>query len=249
MAEGLSGKVAVISGAGSGFAKATAELFAKQDQCNLVLLDINEEALKATVRNCEASGSKVVWFKADVTRSETFTRALEETLKAFGKVDFLINYAGGAVKVAPIEEITDDYMRKTVDLNFTSVFWSCRTFADQFKKQKYGKIINVSSVCDRRSWPGWTVYSAAKAAVNAFTKVLYTELRPHGVSVSLLVPGGSNTGFQAAAEGVPKFEWDESLAVRPEHFADMVYQVCSLTRGACVSEFHLYGLAQDISGF
>jgi NAD(P)-dependent dehydrogenase (short-subunit alcohol dehydrogenase family) len=249
MAESLNGKVAVISGAGSGFAKATAELFAKQDQCGLVLLDINEEALKATVKNCEKSGSKVVWFKADVTKPETFVRALEETLAAFGKVDFLINYAGGAVKVAPIEEITDDYMRKTMDLNFTSVFWSCRTFAAQFKKQKYGKIINVSSVCDRRSWPGWTVYSAAKAAVNAFTKVLYSELRPLGVAVSLLVPGGSNTGFQAAAEGVPKFEWDESLAVRPEHFADMVYQVCALTRGACVSEFHLYGLAQDISGF
>ena len=75
------------------------------------------------------------------------------------------------------------------------------------------------------------------------------ECNGESCCTSLLVPGGSNTGFQAAAEGVPKFEWDESLAVRPEHFADMVYQVCSLTRGACVSEFHLYGLAQDISGF
>ncbi|WP_455383185.1 SDR family NAD(P)-dependent oxidoreductase [Salinispira pacifica] len=249
MAEKLTGKVAVISGAGSGFAKATAELFARLDKCSLVLFDINEEALATTVKNCEAAGSEVVSFRGDVTKPETFTRALEETLKRFGKVDFLINYAGGAVKVAPIEEITDDYMRKTIDLNLVSTILSCRTFAPQFKKQKQGKIINVSSVCDRRSWPGWTVYSAAKAGVNAFTKVLYTELRPHGVCVSLLVPGGSNTGFQSAAEGVPKFEWDERDAVRPEHFADMVYQVCALTRGGCVSEFHLFGLAQDISGF
>ena len=151
--------------------------------------------------------------------------------------------------MAPIEEMDDDINRRIIDLNLTSAIMSCRTFTPQFKKQGYGKIINVSSACDRRSWPGWSVYSAAKAGVNAFTKCLYTELRPHGIAVTLLVPGGSNTGFQAAATGVDKFEWDEELAVRPEHFADMVYQTCALTRGGCVSEMLVYGLAQDVSGF
>jgi len=249
MAESLRGKVAVITGVGSGFGKATAELFARADQVNLVLIDINEQALQATADACRAAGSKVVAFAADVTRPETFERALRETLGNFGKVDFLINYAGGAVKVAPIEEMDDAVNRKIIDLNLTSVIMSCRTFAPQFKSQGFGKIINVSSVCDRRSWPGWSVYSAAKAGVNAFTKCLYTEMRPHGIAVTLLVPGGSNTGFQAAAQGVEKFDWDETLAVRPEHFADMVYQICALTRGGCVSEIQLFGLAQDISGF
>jgi NAD(P)-dependent dehydrogenase (short-subunit alcohol dehydrogenase family) len=249
MAESLKGKTAVISGVGSGFGKATAELFAKLDQVGLVLIDINEEALKATADACEAAGSKVVALAADVTKPETFERALEEALGTFGKVDFLINFAGGALKVAPIEEMDDTINRRIIDLNLTSTIMSCRTFAPQFKAQGYGKIINVSSVCDRRSWPGWAVYSAAKAGVNAFTKCLYTELRPHGVAVTLLVPGGSNTGFQAAAEGVSDFEWDETLAVRPEHFADMVYQTCALTRGGCVSEVLVIGLAQDISGF
>jgi NAD(P)-dependent dehydrogenase (short-subunit alcohol dehydrogenase family) len=248
MSESLKGKVAVISGVGSGFAKATAELFARQDKVNLVVYDINEPALKETVKNCEAAGSRVASFKADATKPETSRRALKECLDTFGKVDFLINFAGGALKVAPIEEMDDEINRKIVDLNLTSAVMSCRTFTPQLKKQGYGKIINVSSVCDRRSWPGWSIYSAAKAAVNAFTKCLYTELRPHGVCVTLLVPGGSNTGFQAAA-GVGKFEWDESLAVRPEHFADMVYQTCALTKGGCVSEVCIYGLAQDTSGF
>jgi NAD(P)-dependent dehydrogenase (short-subunit alcohol dehydrogenase family) len=249
MAESLRGKVAVITGVGSGFGKATAELFAACDQVSLVLIDLNEEALKATAGSCETAGSQVVAFAGDVTKPETFQRALEEALNTFGKVDFLINYAGGAVKVAPIEEMDDEVNRKIIDLNLTSTIMSCRTFTPQFKAQGYGKIVNVSSVCDRRSWPGWSVYSAAKAAVNAFTKCLYTELRPHGIAVTLLVPGGSNTGFQAAAAGVGTFEWDESLAVRPEHFADMVYQACALTRGGCVSEMHVFGLAQDISGF
>jgi 3-oxoacyl-[acyl-carrier protein] reductase len=249
MAESLKGKVAVISGAGSGFAKATAELFAKLDQVNLVLIDFNEKALEATADACKKSGSKVIAIAADVTKVETFTRVFKETMDAFGKVDFLINYAGGALKVAPIEEMDDEINRRILDLNLTSVIMSCRTFTPQFKKQGFGKIINVSSACDRRSWPGWSVYSAAKAAVNSFTRCLYTELRPHGIAVMLLVPGGSNTGFQAAAAGVSKFEWEEELAVRPEHFADMVYQTCALTKGGCVTELVLYGLAQDVSGY
>lgn len=249
MAESLKGKVAVITGVGSGFGKSTAELFAKADQVSLVLIDRNEKALEATSKACEEFGSKVVALACDVTRAETFERALKEALDNFGKVDFLINYAGGALKVAPIEEMDDEINRSIVDLNLTSTIMSCRTFTPQFKKQGYGKIINVSSACDRRSWQGWSVYSAAKAGVNAFTKCLYTELRPHGIAVTLLVPGGSNTGFQAAAAGVNKFEWDESLAVRPEHFADMVYQTCALTKGGCVSEMLVYGLAQDVSGF
>ncbi len=249
MAESLKGKAAVISGVGSGFGKATAELFAQTDQVGLVLIDFNEKALAATADVCRAAGSKVVALAADVTKAETFERALKEALDNFGRVDFLINYAGGALKVAPIEEMDDEINRRIIDLNLTSTIMSCRTFTPQFKKQGFGKIINVSSVCDRRSWPGWSVYSAAKAAVNAFTKCLYTELRPHGIAVTLLVPGGSNTGFQAAAAGLNQFEWDEELAVRPEHFADMVYQTCALTRGGCVSEVLVFGLAQDISGF
>jgi NAD(P)-dependent dehydrogenase (short-subunit alcohol dehydrogenase family) len=249
MSESLKGKVAVISGVGSGFAKATAELFARTDKVGLVMFDIDEAGLKATAAACEAAGSKVVAFKGDVTKPETSVRALKECMDHFGRVDFLINYAGGALKVAPIEEMDDAINRRIIDLNLTSAIMSCRTFTPQFKKQGFGKIINVSSACDRRSWPGWSVYSAAKAGVNAFTKCLYTELRPLGIAVTLLVPGGSNTGFQKAAVGVNKFEWDESLAVRPEHFADMVYQTCALTKGGCVSEMLVYGLAQDVSGF
>ena len=145
------------------------------------MFDIDEAGSEGHGRRVrEAAGSKVVAFKGDATKPETFTRALKECLDNFGKVDFLINYAGGAVKVAPIEEMDDAINRRIIDLNLTSTIMSCRTFTPQFKKQGFGKIINVSSACDRRSWPGWSVYSAAKAGVNAFTKCLYTELRPRG---------------------------------------------------------------------
>ena len=143
MSESLKGKVAVITGAGSGFAKATAELFAKDDQCNLVIVDINEEGLMGTAKKCEEYGSKVIAFKGDVTKLETFERALKEFVDNFGKVDFLINYAGGAVKIAPIEEMDDEVNKKIIDLNLTSTIMSCRTFTPRFKAQGYGKIVNV----------------------------------------------------------------------------------------------------------
>ncbi len=249
MVESLKGKVAVITGAGSGFGQATAEVFAKNDQCNLVLVSLHKEKIEKTAEKCKELGSDVVYFAGDVTKQETFDKLLAETMDNFGKVDFLINYVGGAIKVAPIEEMDNETNRRIIDLNLTSTIMSCRTFTPQFKKQGYGKIINVSSACDRRSWPGWSIYSASKAAVNTFTRCLYTELRPHGICAMLLVPGGSNTSFQAAAKGVDKFEWDEELAVRPEHFGDMVYQACALTRGGCVTEMTIYGLAQDVAGY
>ena len=112
MGESLKGKVAVISGVGSGFAKATAELFAKHDQVSLVMFDIDETGLKATAAACESPGSKVVAFTGDATKPETFARALKECVDHFGKIDFLINYAGGALKVAPIEEM-DDAINRT----------------------------------------------------------------------------------------------------------------------------------------
>ena len=143
------------------------------------------------------------------------------------------------MKSSRVEELDYETNRKIIDLNLTSTIMSCRTFMTQFKKQRAGKIINVSSVCDRRSWPGYSVYSAAKAGIREFSRCLYTEVRPFGVGVTTLVPGGSNTGFQKA-DGLSKFEWDEELAVRPEHFADAVYCICALSKGACVSELCLY---------
>jgi NADP-dependent 3-hydroxy acid dehydrogenase YdfG len=107
MAESLKGKVAVITGVGSGFGKATAELFAQLDQVNLVLIDYNKEALECTTEVCRVAGSLVIPLVGDVTDPKTFESALKETLEAFGQVDFLINYAGGALKVAPIEEMDD----------------------------------------------------------------------------------------------------------------------------------------------
>ena len=138
MSESLNSKVAVISGASSGFAKATAQLFAQKDQCNLVIFDIDEKGLIDTADNCTKSGSKVISFKGDATKLGTFEKALKACLDNFGKVDFLINYAGGAVRIAPIEEM-DDEINKRLHWSFCANNW-----AVAFEKPEAAPVITAT---------------------------------------------------------------------------------------------------------
>ncbi len=121
------------------------------------MIDINEEGLEATAAACRAAELEGRRICGRCDEGGNLRCALKER-DAFGEVDFLINYAGGALKVArPIEEMDDEINRRIIDLNLTSTIelphLACAT---QFQAAcpGYGKIINVSSACDRRSWPG-----------------------------------------------------------------------------------------------
>ena len=150
MAESLKGKVAVISGAGSGFGKATAELFAALDQVNLVLIDFNAQALKATADACKASGSKVVALAADVTKPETWQKALKETLDNFGKIDFLLNSAGGALKRSTFLEIDDALWDLSFDLNVKGTFYGMQEVLPHMLENGAGTIVNIASMKMRK---------------------------------------------------------------------------------------------------
>ena len=250
MAESLKGKVAVITGVGSGFGKATAELFAAVDQVGLVLIDFNEKALKATADACTAAGSKVVALAADVTKPETFERALQGNARQLRQGRFPHQlcgrraqggaHRGDGRRHQPAHHRPEPHQHdhELPDLHTAVQAAGLRQDHQRVQRMRPPLVAGVVGLLRGQGRPS-----------TPSRKCLYTELRPHGIAVTLLVPGGSNTGFQAAAAGVNKFEWDEDLAVRPEHFADMVYQTCALTRGGCVSEMLVYGLAQDVSGF
>ena len=217
----------------------------------LVLIDINEKALKATADvlpggRLEGRGPGG---RRDQGRRPSSARS-KETLDNFGKVDFLINYAGGALKVAPIEEMDDAINRRIIDLNLTSTIMSCRTFTPQFKQQGYGKIINVSSACDRRSWPGWSVYSAAKAARQRLHQVplhraAAARHRRHAARAGRIqhrLPGG---GSRASTSSSGTRSWRCAPSTSPTWCTRPALS----PRAAASSEMLVYGLAQDVSGF
>lgn len=240
-------KVIVITGATSGFGLAMAQAFAKA-KAHLVLVARNEKKLTQTAQTIEKFGCKVVTVTGDVIVNETFEKVLAIALEKFGRIDVLINNAGGGVKIAPIEEMDNASVKACFDLNLTSVVNACRIIVPQMKKQKSGLIINLTSACAKFAWPEWSVYSAAKTGLSMFSRCLHAELRPNGIGVSVIVPGGSNTGFQQRS-GIGVFEWNEEKALRPEHIAEAAFSIVNMPQGGFVPEMVVYGMEQEVIPF
>ncbi|MFZ2657801.1 MAG: SDR family oxidoreductase [Victivallales bacterium] len=240
-------KVIVITGATSGFGLAMAEKFARSG-CSLALVARGKEKLTELVKKVEKLGGKAIAISADVTKSGAFDSVLAETVKKFGRIDVLINNAGGGVKIGPIEDMDEASVRQILDLNLTSVINSCRAIVPQMKKQKGGLVINLTSACAKFAWPQWSVYSASKAGLSMFSRCLHAELRPFNIAVSVIVPGGSNTGFQKNA-GINNFGWNEENALRPEHIAEAAHGIVFMSKGAAVPEIVVYGMEQDVVPF
>jgi len=240
-------KVTIITGASSGFGQAIAELFGKSGS-QLVLIARNAQKLDAVVAGIVSQGGSAVALAGDVTDPTTFERALALANERWGRVDILINNAGGGIKIGLLETQSAQSVDECIALNLTSVINGCRIIVPAMKAQGSGLVINVSSACQKFAWPGWSVYSAAKAGLSLFSRCLHVEVRESGVAVTVLVPGAANTGF-AAASGISGCAWDESNALRSEHIAQAALSVASMSRGAVVPEMVVYGLAQDITPF
>lgn len=240
-------KVIVITGATSGFGRAMVGKFSMA-KYKLVLVARTQSKLDAVVEQVNSIGGEAVALCGDVTKRETFEKVLAVAVDKFGQLDVLINNAGGGVKIAPIEEMDDSAVQECLDLNLNSVIKACRIIVPQMKKQKSGLIINLSSACAKFAWPEWSVYSAAKTGLSMLSRCLHAELRPHGIGVSVIVPGGSNTGFQKNS-GIDTFEWDEENALRPEHIADAAFNIVNMPQGGFVPEIVVYGMEQEVIPF
>lgn len=240
-------KVIIITGATSGFGLAMAEKFGAAG-ARLVLVARNRSKLEETVGEVAKRGGTAIAVAVDVTTVGAFEKVLAAAMEKFGRVDVLINNAGGGVKIAPVEGMDDVAIQQALDLNLVSVVRACRTIVPQMKRQGSGLIINLTSACSKFAWPQWSVYSAAKAGLSMLSRCLHAELRPAGIAVSVIVPGGSNTGFQQNA-GIDAFQWDEANALRPEHIADAAFSIVSMAKGAVVPEMVVYGMEQDVIPF
>lgn len=240
-------KIIVITGASSGFGLAMAERFGSAG-ARIIPVARDAAKLEEVVKIIRKAGGEAVPVAGDVTDTATFDKILAAALEHFGRIDVLINNAGGGVKIGPIEEMDDATIQACFDLNLGSVIRGCRAVVPQMKKQQSGLIINVTSACAKFAWPHWSVYSAAKTGLSMFSRCLFAELRPFGIGVSVIVPGGSKTGFQQNA-GIGAIEWDESNALRPEHIAEAAFSIVNQSKGAIVPEIVVYGMEQEIIPF
>lgn len=227
-------KVVIVTGATSGFGLATAKKF-KDNGDIVIVASRNEQKVNEVV----AKYGFDLGFAIDVTDYAKWVELKDLVLSKFGKVDVLVNNAGGGVAIVDTSDQKKEDIDQTIALNLNSVIYGSSIFGDVMKKQGDGIIVNLSSVCARHAWPGWSVYAAAKTGVLNFTKGLYVELQPYGVRATCVIPASSSTGFQKSAN---LGETKDSLV--PEDIANAVFYAANQPKGVVVEDMTVWGTSQ-----
>lgn len=196
----LAGKVALITGAGSGIGKATATLLGAQGMKIGALSDTAEE-VQQTAREIQQHGGEALALPADVGREEQIQQAIQTLVQRWQRIDVVFANAGINGVWAPIEELTLADWQKTLTTNLTGTFLTVK-YATPYLKRQGGSVIITSSVNGTRvfSNTGATAYSTTKAGQVALAKMLAVELAPHKVRVNVVCPGRTETQIDENTE-------------------------------------------------
>jgi len=196
----LIGKVAFVTGAGSGIGRATAHLFA-QEGAQVAAIDYQQEAAEEIAKKIEQSGAEALAAVADVSQPEAVQHAIEQTVEKFGGIDIVFANAGINGVWASLEELTPEDWDKTIETNLKGTFLTVK-YAVPYLKQKGGSIIITSSVNGTRMFSntGATAYACTKAAQVAFTKMVALELAKHKIRVNVICPGAIETSINASTD-------------------------------------------------
>ena len=192
----LPGKAVLITGASTGIGAALARGFAAQGASVGLHYNSSSDAATAVAKDIEAAGGKVVLIRADANQSSEMARAVEETAAAFGRLDGLINNAGGMVARVKYEDMTDAHYDAVMDLNGRSVIAASRAAIPHLKRHDDGFIINTTSVAARNGASnGAGIYGSSKAFVSNVTRGMAKELIVFGIRVNAVAPGVIETPF------------------------------------------------------
>jgi NAD(P)-dependent dehydrogenase (short-subunit alcohol dehydrogenase family) len=217
MVEGLfdlSGRVAVVTGGTTGLGREIAQGMAAAG-ADVVPSSRRQEQVDAAGDAIEALGRRSLRVTCDVLDRSSIERLHDAVLKAFGRVDILVNAAGITQKVSTLE-VTDADWSRVMETNMTGTMRACQIFGATMAKAGYGRIINISSIAGFQGFYRVAAYAASKSAVASFTKTLAVELAQSGVNVNAIAPGVFPTPLNMALiNGTPRGE--EILLRTPMH--------------------------------
>ena len=216
----LKDKIAIVTGSSRGIGMAIAEGFAKAG-ASVSLAARNKEDLSFVETHLKKFNPNVIAFQTDVSQSEDVDALVNNTLKSFGSIDIMVNNAGVYKELALVpfpdqtltppsvtrssnKRMTDDEFRQIVDTNIGGVFYGCRAVAPIMMDQRYGKIINLSSIAATKTSTLQAVYASSKAAVNMLTSSLALEWAEYGIRVNSIAPGLYETSMTSKAWEDPK---------------------------------------------
>lgn len=211
----LQGKVAVITGAGSGMGKATALLFA-QEGARLALNEWNEARLNEVVAEIKAAGGEVVGARGDIADKVTAEQLIELAVGAYGRIDILVNNAGVMDYMQGVGEVTDDVWRRVLGINLDGPMFTSRRAIPHMVAQGSGSIINVASVASLGGGAAGAAYTASKHAVAGLTRNTAWVYAPKGIRCNAICPGGAKTNI---ADSMPMDRLDPAGAARAGAYA------------------------------
>ena len=191
------GTIALISGAGSGIGRATAQRIAAEDGV-VIGVDLDADRLQRVVDGIEAGGGRATGVTANVLNEDEVSGVVKDCVDAHGRVDVLVNAVGGSTIIEPsgatLDEHSLDDWRALLDFNLTGTFLFSRAVIPIMKRQRSGKIVNISSVAGRGlSMSSGSAYATAKGGIIALTRKLSFELGPFGIGCNAIAPGTTLT--------------------------------------------------------
>lgn len=200
MSNRLQGKVAIVTGSGSGIGQAIAERLAQDGaHCVIDYRDHTDEA-NETKRRIEAAGAKAVMVHADVTVMEDVHNLIDQAWQQLGSCDILVNNAG-IEKRAAFLDVDEANYDSVLAVNLRGPFFLTQAFVRRLRDaQKPGRVINISSVHEDMVFPNFSTYCAAKGGLRMLMRDLAVELGPFGITVNNIAPGAISTPINAALE-------------------------------------------------
>lgn len=192
----LKDKVAVITGAASGFGKEACKIFSNEG-AKIVAVDFNFDGVREVVNKLKEENKDAIALKADVSKEEDVKNFINEALNKYGKIDILFNNAG-VFRPGDIEQTSYEDFKKCFLVNVDSIFFSCK-YAMKSLKENKGVIINTASAASKIGFPQAIGYAASKGAVTSITKAIAVDYAKYGVRVNAICPGTSITGMTKEA--------------------------------------------------